>query len=350
MKLHIGPHVISANSPVYIIAEMSGNHHGSLEKAMQIVHAAKESGANAIKLQTYRADTITLNSEKPDFLIPENDPWHYKHNLFALYEEAFTPWEWHAPLFQEARAIGLDIFSSPFDISAVDFLETLDCPAYKIASPEITDIPLLRRVSRTKKPVIMSTGLAEIHDIELALSTLSDEGCTQIGLLKCTASYPAPPETMNLHTIPDMASRFGCVVGLSDHTLGIGVPVAAVALGAKIIEKHFVLSADDDTVDSFFSLDPVAFSQMVLEVRKVEKALGTVSYDVPGSSPQKFKARRSLYVAKSIESGEVFTPDHIKSVRPSWGLHPKFYDDVIGKRAAVTLEMGDRLSMDCIDG
>lgn len=348
-NMNIGSHIIDRESPVYIIGEMSGNHNCSLEKAVQIIREAKACGADAVKLQTYRADTITLDSTQADFLLPEGDPWHYKHNLYNLYAEAYTPWEWHSRLFEEASAVGIDIFSSPFDLSSVDFLEELHCPAYKIASPEITDIPLLRRVAQTGKPVILSTGLGEISDIELAVTTLRQAGCIQLALLKCTASYPAAPETMNLQTIPDMAKRFNCISGLSDHTLGVGVPIAAVALGAKIIEKHFVLDRSEKGVDSFFSLEPQEFSQMVDEVRKVEKALGTVSYQVPGSFPNKFKIRRSLYVAKQIQPGDLFTPENVKSVRPSWGLHPRYYDAIIGKRSKVALKLGDRLSLDYID-
>ncbi len=347
--MRIGDREIGSDYPVYIIAEMSGNHAGRLDKALEIIRSAKEAGADAIKLQTYRADTITLDAQTPDFLIPADDPWHYKGNLFALYEEAFTPWEWHETLFAEARKIGIEIFSSPFDGTAVDFLENLGCSAYKIASPEITDIPLLKRVAQTGKPVIMSTGLAELADIELAVQTLKDNACISYALLKCTASYPAPPERMQLRTIPDMISRFGCPVGLSDHTLGIGVPVASVALGASIIEKHFMVNKTDESVDSFFSLDAIEFRQMVDAVRMVEKALGSVSYEVPGESVTKFKARRSLYIAMSIRKGEVLTEMHVKSVRPSWGLHPKYYESILGKRVNCDLELGDRLSLDVID-
>ena len=347
MQLRIGRHSVSMNTPSYIIAEMSGNHGGDLDNALALVRSAKESGADAIKLQTYRADTITLNSLNSDFQIPENDPWHYKGNLYALYEEAFTPWEWHEALFAEARRIGLEIFSSPFDLTAVDFLEKLDCAAYKIASPEITDIPLLKRVAQTGKPVIMSTGLAEIEDIELAIQTLKNNGCVEYCLLKCTAAYPAPPESMNLLTIPDMMTRFACLAGVSDHTLGIGVPVASVALGARIIEKHFMLPGHS-TVDSFFSLDPQAFSLMVDEVRKVEKALGSVSYNIHGG-PEKFKARRSLYVSKDIKKGDIFTHENVKSVRPSWGLHPKYFDVILGKTAKYSMAMGDRLTLECFE-
>ncbi|RAP38965.1 pseudaminic acid synthase [Candidatus Marinamargulisbacteria bacterium SCGC AAA071-K20] len=347
--LKINSQDVGNGHPVYFIAEMSGNHGGSKDKALELVRLAKEAGADAIKLQTYRADTITLNSNNKDFAIAKDDPWHYKGNLFALYEEAFTPWEWHADLFAEANKIGIHIFSSPFDLTAVDFLEDLNCPAYKVASPEITDIPLIAKVAKTGKPVIVSTGLAELKDIELCLSTLKENGCTDYAFLKCTASYPAPFENMNLNVIPDLASKLDCPIGLSDHTMGYSVPLASVALGATIIEKHFKAHADDDTVDSFFSLDKHEFKQMISEVRNVEKALGRVSYEIPGNPDTKFKARRSLYVSSPIKKGEKITEDNIKSVRPSWGLHPKHYDAILGKTVNTDLELGDRLRLDFIN-
>lgn len=347
--LTINKQKIGENQPVYFIAEMSGNHGGSKEKAIELIHLAKEAGANAIKLQTYRADTITLNAQQPDFLIPADDPWHYKGNLYALYEEAFTPWEWHADLFTEAQKIGLDIFSSPFDLSAVDFLENLNCPAYKIASPEITDIPMLKKIAQTGKPVIISTGLAELSDIELCIETLEKNNCKNYMFLKCTASYPAPFESMNLRTIPDMIKRFDCPIGLSDHSMGYSVPIASVALGASVIEKHFKAHKNDDTVDSFFSLDKDEFKAMISEVRNVEKALGEASYEVKGNADTKFKARRSLYVAAAIKKGEHLSSDNIKSVRPSWGLHPKHYFDILGKTVNRDLEFGERLSLDDIN-
>ncbi|MBU2892940.1 pseudaminic acid synthase [Colwellia sp. D2M02] len=341
--------VINQHSPSYLIAEMSANHSGSFEKAIEIIHAAKRSGADAIKLQTYRADTITLDCNNEDFTLPADNPWEAHQTLYALYEKAFTPWEWHKALFDEAKKIGIDIFSAPFDISAVDFLETLDCPVYKIASPEITDIGLIKRVAQTSKPVILSTGLAELEDIELAIKTLTDNGCQEYALLKCTTAYPAPAEDINLLTIPDMAKRFQCIAGLSDHSLGNSVPIAAVTLGAKVIEKHFVLDKEDPSVDAFFSLDPDEFSQMVQDIRFVEQALGGISYEISPASQKNMLARRSLYVSDNINAGEIITSKNIKSVRPSYGLAPKYYEHILGKKVTKSLAKGDRLSLDDIE-
>jgi pseudaminic acid synthase len=349
MKFTIGKTEIGDGHPTYIIAELSANHGGSKDKAMKLIQEAQKTGANAVKFQTYRADTITLDSNKEDFVIPPHDPWHYKGNLFNLYQEAYTPWDWHADMFAEARRLGMDVFSSPFDLTSVDFLENLNCDAYKIASPEIVDIPLIAKCARTGKPVIISTGFAELQDIELAVQTLKENGCPNYVLLKCTAEYPAPPETMNLRTIPDMANRFGCIAGLSDHTLGIGVPVASVALGGQVIEKHFMLEGEE-SVDSFFSLNERTFKELVDEVRKVEKALGIVTYDVLGDKSKKFRARRSLYISNPIKKGETFTAENVKSVRPSWGLHPKYYEAVLGKKAMQDLEKGDRLALSHVEG
>jgi pseudaminic acid synthase len=348
MKIVNGRLVLSGES-VFVVAEMSGNHGGNLDKAKEIIRIAKRSGADAVKLQTYKPETITLDSDKEDFLIPESDPWYYKKTLFNLYREAYTPWEWHQELFNEAKRNNILLFSSPFDTTAVDLLEDLGNPIYKIASPEVTDIPLLERIANTKKPVILSTGLAELSDLDLAVSTLRNNGCLDLVLLKCTASYPAPEENMNLRTIPDLQDRYDCIAGLSDHTLGIGIPLAAVALGARVIEKHFVLSKDDNTVDAFFSLDPSELSLMVHEIRKIEKALGRIDYTVPGNVENKFNARRSLYVSKSIKKGELITENNIKSVRPAHGLHPKYYKDILGKSVSRDLDCGDRLTWDSIN-
>jgi N-acetylneuraminate synthase/pseudaminic acid synthase len=347
--ISIGGRLVGAGHPTYIIAELSGNHDGSYEKAIAIVHAAKASGADALKLQTYTADTITLRCDKPDFQLPSDSPWKEKRLLHSLYEKAHTPWEWHAGIFREARKLGMHAFSSPFDATAVDLLEELEVPAYKIASPEITDIPLIERVAATKKPVILSTGLSDRTDLELALRTLRDAGCEQIGVLKCVSSYPAPPESMNLRTIPDMAATFDVVTGLSDHSLGLGVPVAAVALGASIVEKHIVHDRADQTVDGFFSLDRNAFKEMVDAIRDAEKALGRVSYEVPTESRQSLWARRSLYVSKSIRRGEAITQDNIRSVRPTYGMHPKEFRSALGKKAKRDLEVGDRLRWDVLE-
>ncbi len=348
MKFKIGRNDIGDNSPVFIIAEMSGNHGGSLEEAVKIVRAAKEAGADAVKLQTYTADTITLNSDKADFKLPSNNPWSNHSNLYQLFQKAFTPWEWHPILFEEAKQCGVEIFSSPFDLSAVDFLEKLKAPAYKIASPEITDVGLIEKVARTKKPVILSTGAAELNDIELAVKTIQEAGCDSFAFLKCVASYPSPPEAMNLKTIPHLAEMFNCVSGLSDHSLGIGIPVAAVALGAKLIEKHFVLNKKD-TVDGFFSLDKESFTQMVIEIRKVEKAIGKVSYQIDEEGKKNFWGRRSLYFSDTIKKDDVISENNIRSVRPSFGLHPKFKKEILGKKALENHELGDRIHAKDID-
>jgi len=349
ITVKIGKREISQSSPAYIIAEMSANHGGDFDKAIKILHAAKKSGADALKLQTYRAHTMTLDSNKKDFLIPSDNPWGAHKTLYSLYEKATTPWEWHRDLIKEGQKIGIEVFSSPFDVSAVDFLEKLNVPAYKIASPEISDIPLIKRVGQTGKPVLISTGLAELEDIELAVKTLRQEGCKDICLLKCTSAYPAPANEINMRTIPDMIQRFNCLAGISDHTLGIGVPVAAVALGARVIEKHFILDKKDDSVDGFFSLDPMEFKMMVDEIRKIEQALGQVDYSISSGSKKNLFAKRSLYVAKDIKKGEVLTGENIKSVRPFHGLHPKHYEEVLGKKASRDLERGDRLFWDVIE-
>lgn len=347
--IKIGNKTIDASAPCFIVAEMSANHGGNFDKALSLIKAAAESGADAVKLQTYRADTITLDSLKEDFRLSQDNPWKDFQNFFALYQKAFTPWEWHADLIKEGKKLGVEVFSSPFDESAVDFLENLEVPAYKIASPEITDIALLQKVAATGKPVIVSTGLATAEDIDLAVTILRKHGCTEIVLLKCTTAYPAPPSEINLRTIPHMAEKFNCFVGISDHTLGIGIPVAAVSLGAKLIEKHFVLDKTGDSVDGFFSLEPREFKMMVEEIRKVEEALGTVNYDLTPTAQKNLVARRSLYVAKAVKKGEKFTLENVKSVRPSFGLHPKNLDSILGRKAKVNLGKGDRLSWEVIE-
>ena len=336
--------------PCYIIAEMSANHCGNFDKAIEIIHAAKECGADAVKLQTYRADTITLDCDKEDFRLPSGNAWESHNTLFSLYEKAYTPWEWHEALIAEGEKIGIDVFSSPFDISAVEYLENLNMPAYKIASPEITDVALIKCVARTGKPIILSTGLATYEDIELAVKTLIDNGCSDYALLKCTTAYPAPPEDINLRTIPDLAEKFNCLSGISDHSLGLGVAISAVTLGARVIEKHFVLDKDEESVDSFFSLDPTEFKMMVTEVRTVEKALGKISYDLSHASKKNLLAKRSLYISKNVKKGDIITADNIQSVRPSYGLAPKYYEQVLGARFTDNFSKGTRLSLDLIEG
>lgn len=349
MQIRIGKHILGPGFPTFIVAEMSGNHGGSLERALEIVHAAKRAGADAIKLQSYTADTITLNCNREDFRIPTGTPWADHSTLWDLYDKAHTPLEWHEAIFHEARELGMEVFSSPFDESAVELLEQLEAPVYKIASPEITHIPLLERVARTEKPVIISTGIADLADIELALTTLRDAGAHEIIVLKCTTAYPAPPEESNLRTIPDMMTRFNVLSGLSDHTMGTAVAVASVALGASLIEKHFTLDDGNETVDSFFSSGEKEFARMVQDIRLIEKALGQQNYEIAPSARSNILGRRSLYVSAVVKAGEVFTNSNIRSVRPSFGLHPKHYNEVIGRHAKCDLQSGDRLSWGVIE-
>lgn len=348
-RIKIGSKYIGENDPIYIIAEMSGNHRGSLETALQILRAAAKSGADAVKLQTYTADTITLNSDKEDFHLPEESPWTESKTFYQLYSEAFTPWEWHEALFDEAHKLGVDIFSSPFDESAVDLLEELGACAYKIASPEVTHIPLLKKVAATKKPVIVSTGVAELSDIELAIKTLRENGCNEIIILKCSTVYPAAPEFLNLRTIPNIEQTFGVIPGFSDHSIGIAASIVAVALGAKVIEKHFTLTSKDKSVDSFFSLEASEFERMIKEIRVAEKSLGVIRYELDTNGKNSSRGRRSLYISADIKAGEKITKQNIKCVRPAFGLHPKYWEEVIGRKVRKNLEAGDRLRLEDIE-
>jgi pseudaminic acid synthase len=326
---------------VYIIAELSANHNGSLQTALDTIKAAYECGANAIKLQTYTADTLTLDSDKDDFMIKCGTLWDGR-KLYDLYKEAYTPWEWHKELFDYARSLGIDIFSTPFDKSAVDFLETLNPSVYKIASFEITDYELVRYTASKMKPIIISTGIATIDEIQDAVNICKNEGNHQIILLHCTSAYPAPLEDANLLTIPNLAQTFGVISGFSDHTLGIVAPIVAVTLGAKVIEKHFILDRSIGGADADFSLDREEFGNMVKAIRDAEKLLGKVSYDM---SPKKQKSRqfsRSLYVAKDIKKGEKFSEENIRSVRPGYGTHPKYLKEILGKVATKDYEFGER--------
>jgi len=317
------------NNKVFIVAELSANHNGSLELALKTIEAAKRAGADAIKLQTYTADTITLNHKSEEFKI-KGTIWNGRY-LYDLYKEAHTPWEWHPKLFEFAKEQGLLCFSSPFDTSAVDFLETLENPIYKISSFEITDIPLIKYIAKKNKPIIISTGIANYEDISLALKTCRDEKNNKIAILKCTSSYPSPIEYSNLIMIKDMANEFNVVTGLSDHTLGITCPVLSVGFGAKIIEKHFVLNKNIKTVDSEFSLDEDEFSLMVTEVRKAEKAIGDVNYNLTEEKIKSRKFARSLYVTQNVKKGDKVSPDNLRSIRPNFGLHPKYYSNLINK-------------------
>ena len=326
----------------YIIAEMSANHGGKISIAKETIKAAKEIGANAIKLQTYTADTFTLDSDKEDFIIKGGTLWDDK-KLYDLYKEAFLPWEWHKELFDYAREIGIDIFSSPFDKSAVDFLEEFNPSAYKIASFEITDYDLIRYTASKMKPIIISTGIATLEEIQDAVNICIAEGNEEIILLKCTSSYPAPLEDANLNMIPDIAQKFGVISGFSDHTFGSLAPVVAVTLGAKVIEKHFILDKSIGGADANFSMEKNEFAEMIKEVRDTEKLLGKVDYSMTEKKKNSRQFSRSLYVSKDIKKGEIFTEENIKSVRPGYGIHPKYFKDILGKISDKDYEFGDRL-------
>jgi pseudaminic acid synthase len=338
---------INSKSKVFIIAELSANHNGSIDVALETIKAAKRAGADCIKLQTYTADTITLNSDKEDFII-KGTIWDGQ-NLHKLYQEAYTPWEWHKQLFDAAKAEGLICFSSPFDASAVDLLESLNAPAYKIASLEITDIPLIELVASKGKPIIISTGIATNEDIELALEACKRMGNYNIALLKCTTAYPAPIEEANMLMIKDLANRYGVISGLSDHTLGSTVPIVATAMGAKIIEKHFILDKSVGGPDASFSMDEVGFTAMVKAVREAEMAIGKVDYTLTEKQKKGRDFSRSLYVAEDIKEGELITQKNVRSVRPGFGLHPKYLPEVLGKKATSDLEKGDRFELKNIE-
>ena len=338
-KLKIGSFDFNVSNSVFIIAELSANHHGSLQTALDTIKAAKRAGADAIKLQTYTADTITIDCKTDDFKIKQGMIWDGKY-LYDLYKEAYTPWEWHNELFKVAKEEGLICFSSPFDKTAVDLLESLNTPAYKIASFEITDIPLIEYVAYKGKPIIISTGIAGLEDIELALDTCKRMGNEQIILLKCTSSYPAPVEEANMIMIHDLAHRFGVIAGLSDHTMGITVPIVATVMGARVIEKHFILDRSIGGPDASFSLDEKDFTKMVKSIREAEVAIGKVNYSLTDKQKKSRELSRSLYVVKDIKAGETINEENVKSIRPGFGLHTKYYKDVLGKRVLVDLKRG----------
>jgi len=336
---------IGCGAPVYVIAELSANHNQNFEQAVRIVHAAKAAGADAVKLQTYTADTITLRSDKECFRIAGGTLWDGR-TLHDLYQEAFTPWEWQPKLKQVADELGLHLFSSAFDDSAVDFLEQMNVTAHKVASFELVDVGLIQKMARTGKPLIMSTGMATEEEIAEAVQTARQAGATQIALLKCTSAYPAPSEEANLLTIPELARRFDCPAGLSDHTMGIAVAVAAVALGARIIEKHLCLSRADGGPDSAFSLEPEEFKAMVDAVRTAEKALGSPQFAAGKREANSLRFRRSLFVVEDVKQGDLFTKQNVRSIRPADGLHPRHLGEVLGQRAACNIERGTPLSWD----
>jgi N-acetylneuraminate synthase len=332
----------------FIIAEMSGNHNQSLDRALAIVEAAAKAGAHALKLQTYTADTMTLDLDHGEFFIDDPNSLWKGHSLHKLYQQAYTPWEWHKPIFERARALGMIPFSTPFDASAVDFLEGLDVPCYKIASFENTDLPLIRKVASTGKPVIMSTGMATVADIDEAVRATREAGCKDLVLLKCTSTYPATPSDTNLLTIPHMRALFDCEVGLSDHTFGIGASVASIALGASVIEKHFTLARADGGVDSAFSMEPAEMAALVVETERAWTALGEVHYGLTEKEKQSQVFRRSLYVAEDLAAGDVLTEKNLRIIRPGLGLPPKYFATLIGKRVGRAVRKGTPMSWDIL--
>ena len=346
--IQIGNHLVGPGQPVYVVAELSANHNQSFNQAVRIMHAAKDAGADAIKLQTYTPDTITMRSELECFRIRGGTLWDGR-TLHDLYGEASMPWDWQPKLKTVANELGLDLFSSAFDATAVDFLERMDVPAHKIASCELVDLPLIEHMARTGKPLILSTGMATLEEIDEAVRCAKSSGAAQIALLKCTSAYPAPPEAMNLRTIPELARRFAIPVGLSDHTMGIAVPVAAVALGARIIEKHLTLSRADKGPDSAFSLEPQEFRAMVDAVRTAEKALGRIHFGSSGNEAASRAFRRSLFVVRDIKKGEPFSEQNVRSLRPAAGLHPRHLKEVLAHCAATDIEHGTPLSWDLVD-
>ncbi|WP_061212747.1 pseudaminic acid synthase [Syntrophomonas wolfei] len=347
-EFNLGGSLVGEKHPPFIVAEMSGNHNQSLQRALEIVEAAARAGVAAVKLQTYTADTITLDINQGDFFIEDTDSLWQGRSLHELYKEAYTPWEWHEAIFKRCRELGLMAFSTPFDETAVDFLESLEVPCYKIASFENTDLPLIRKVAATGKPMIISTGMASVAEIDETVRVAWEAGCEDLILLKCTSSYPASPEDSNLLTIPHMRKLFDCPVGLSDHTMGIGAAVASVALGACLIEKHFTLSRADGGVDSAFSMEPEEMGQLVIESERAWQALGRISYS-PGEQERKsLKFRRSLYIAKDMAAGEALTPENLRIVRPGYGLEPKYYEVLLGKKVKQAVKKGTPLSWDLI--
>ena len=348
MEVNIAERKIGKSHPAFIVAELSANHLQKFDHAVKLIKAAKDAGADAVKLQTYTPDTITIDCDNEYFQIKQGTIWDGK-TLYELYKEAYTPWEWQPELKEIAEELGLIFFSTPFDKTAVDFLEEINIPCYKIASFEITDIPLIEYVASKGKPVIISTGIATLTDIQEAVNACKRMGNSQIALLKCTSAYPAPLEEVNLKTIPDMAEKFKIVIGLSDHTLGISVPVASVALGAKIIEKHFTLSRSLGGPDAAFSLEPEEFKAMVKAVREVEKALGDVCYELTEKMRKNRQFSRSLFIINNIKAGEVFTEKNVRSIRPGYGLHPRYLKKILGRRATQDIKRGTPLKWSLVE-
>ena len=346
--IKIANHLIGLDYPPFIIAEMSGNHNQSLERALAIVEAAAKAGAHAIKLQTYTADTLTIDAEDDSFFINDPDSLWKGQSLYKLYQQAYTPWEWHEPIFKRCRKLGLIAFSTPFDETAVDFLESLNAPAYKIASFENNHLPLIRKAASTKKPIIISTGMATIAELDEAVKTARDAGCNDIILLKCTSTYPAAPDDTNLLTIPHLRQLFDVEVGLSDHTMGLGVAVAGVALGATVIEKHFTLLRADGGIDSAFSMEPYEMKSLVEDTHRAWQALGKVCYGAVEKERTSATFRRSIYVVENVMRGEEFTKKNIRVIRPGAGLSPKYYDILIGKKASCDIKSGTPMNWEFV--
>ena len=346
--MKIGELVVGAGSTPFVIAEMSGNHNQSLERALEIVDAAAQSGAHALKIQTYTADTITIDIREREFYLSDADNLWKGSSLYELYEKAYTPWEWHKPIFDRARQHGMIAFSTPFDDTAVDFLEQLNVPCYKIASFENTHIPLIRRVAATGKPIIISTGMATFAELDETVEAAKSAGCKDLVLLKCTSTYPSTPDDSNILTIPEMRKRYGCEIGLSDHTMGIGVAVAAVALGATVIEKHFTLDRKDGGVDSTFSMESAEMAQLVVETERAWQAMGKLHDGPTEREKASLVFRRSLYVVEDMKVGDEFTVKNLRAIRPGYGLAPKFYDGTLGKRVKRDVARGTPLSHDLI--
>jgi pseudaminic acid synthase len=342
--IEIAGRKIGPGAPPFVIAEMSGNHNQSLERALEIVEAAAKTGAHALKIQTYTPDTMTLDLDEREFHISDPKSLWTGTSLYKLYGQAYTPWEWHKPIFDRARALGIIAFSTPFDDTAVDFLESLDVPCYKIASFENTDLPLIRRVAATGKPLIISTGMASVAELDETVRAAREAGCNDIVLLKCTSTYPATAANTNILTIPHLREMFGCEVGLSDHTMGVGVSVASVALGATVIEKHFTLNRADGGVDSSFSMEPAEMAQLVVETERAWQALGQVSYGITEAEKPSLVFRRSIYIAQDMKKGDVLTPHNLRCVRPGMGLPPKFYDTLLGRSVNQDVKKGTAMS------
>ncbi|MBN8553984.1 MAG: pseudaminic acid synthase [Deltaproteobacteria bacterium] len=348
-NFRIAHFMVGKDHKPFIVAEMSGNHNQSLDRALAIVDAAAAAGAHALKIQTYTADTMTLNLKRDEFLIKDPKSLWNNRSLYDLYEEAHTPWAWHEPIFDRCKKYGMIGFSAPFDETAVDFLESLNVPCYKVASFEMTDLPLIQKIAATKKPIIISTGMANEKEISEAVRAAKNAGCENLILLKCTSTYPATPENTNLVTIPHMKKLYGCPIGLSDHTMGIGCSVASVALGAVMIEKHFTLKRSDGGVDSAFSLEPEEMKSLVIESERAFLGLGKIQQGPQAAEKPSLQFRRSLYIAKDMKAGEVFTKANLRKIRPGFGLAPKFYNDLLGKKVTKDVVMGTPVSSDLVD-